>query len=451
MIFQSESLLRQREQILRRFSKGEMSQGAAIEQLLALWPDDPVPYALQGQEFSAAGDFQAAEASLWKALERNPCNYFVYASLGESRLSRDNNDPIGKHLRRLALRKLAVAPRIPDKVVADYREPIEKAGGDPADPLTYEVMAEATEAILAALPLSSEASDRLLPYKLLDELQAQAPDEVNPDLLKQILANAERVVPVWRAALREWAIHRDRLSRAPLEVVVASLGEMGGPDLIPELLEFSSQHDPELGLHAHWAIHRLATRLPAETLERLRATAPDAPLPLRCVIAEHLVLLPSSPVKADVLTNLLDGITKFSHDPDAAYLLMIVVYALDEAGEGERAERLLFATEPALAGKARKQLRKMLETDFVPSLLSMGIDDLTIEDICLDRALMPAGDEEEEDEEDKEEDAASGPPAKPGRNDPCWCGSGKKYKKCHLASDQEQSGGASPSGEAEIE
>jgi uncharacterized protein YecA (UPF0149 family) len=20
---------------------------------------------------------------------------------------------------------------------------------------------------------------------------------------------------------------------------------------------------------------------------------------------------------------------------------------------------------------------------------------------------------------------------KPGRNEPCWCGSGKKYKKCH--------------------
>jgi uncharacterized protein YecA (UPF0149 family) len=22
-----------------------------------------------------------------------------------------------------------------------------------------------------------------------------------------------------------------------------------------------------------------------------------------------------------------------------------------------------------------------------------------------------------------------------GRNDPCWCGSGKKYKKCHLGRD----------------
>jgi len=29
------------------------------------------------------------------------------------------------------------------------------------------------------------------------------------------------------------------------------------------------------------------------------------------------------------------------------------------------------------------------------------------------------------------------PPArKPGRNEPCWCGSGKKYKRCHLSSDQ---------------
>ncbi len=26
---------------------------------------------------------------------------------------------------------------------------------------------------------------------------------------------------------------------------------------------------------------------------------------------------------------------------------------------------------------------------------------------------------------------------KPGRNDPCWCGSGKKYKKCHLGKDND--------------
>lgn len=26
----------------------------------------------------------------------------------------------------------------------------------------------------------------------------------------------------------------------------------------------------------------------------------------------------------------------------------------------------------------------------------------------------------------------------PGRNEPCWCGSGKKYKQCHLREDAEQ-------------
>jgi uncharacterized protein YecA (UPF0149 family) len=25
---------------------------------------------------------------------------------------------------------------------------------------------------------------------------------------------------------------------------------------------------------------------------------------------------------------------------------------------------------------------------------------------------------------------------RPGRNEPCWCGSGVKYKKCHAASDR---------------
>ncbi len=27
------------------------------------------------------------------------------------------------------------------------------------------------------------------------------------------------------------------------------------------------------------------------------------------------------------------------------------------------------------------------------------------------------------------------PDVLPGRNDPCWCGSGKKYKHCHWAED----------------
>jgi hypothetical protein len=30
------------------------------------------------------------------------------------------------------------------------------------------------------------------------------------------------------------------------------------------------------------------------------------------------------------------------------------------------------------------------------------------------------------------------PPALPRRNDPCWCGSGKKFKKCHMGRETEE-------------
>ena len=36
----------------------------------------------------------------------------------------------------------------------------------------------------------------------------------------------------------------------------------------------------------------------------------------------------------------------------------------------------------------------------------------------------------------EEDQAARKPDKKPGRNDPCWCGSGKKYKHCHMRADQ---------------
>ncbi len=35
-----------------------------------------------------------------------------------------------------------------------------------------------------------------------------------------------------------------------------------------------------------------------------------------------------------------------------------------------------------------------------------------------------------------QDNASSAPPVKPGRNEQCWCGSGAKYKKCHLEDDQ---------------
>ena len=40
----------------------------------------------------------------------------------------------------------------------------------------------------------------------------------------------------------------------------------------------------------------------------------------------------------------------------------------------------------------------------------------------------------------REQPAPARPARPPGRNEPCWCGSGKKYKKCHLALDRTAAG-----------
>jgi uncharacterized protein YecA (UPF0149 family) len=55
-------------------------------------------------------------------------------------------------------------------------------------------------------------------------------------------------------------------------------------------------------------------------------------------------------------------------------------------------------------------------------------DELSVFDICC-----------KDPDQAPDEDDDAGPikrEAKPGRNEPCWCGSGKKYKKCHLDEDE---------------
>ena len=42
-------------------------------------------------------------------------------------------------------------------------------------------------------------------------------------------------------------------------------------------------------------------------------------------------------------------------------------------------------------------------------------------------------------------------PTKPGRNEPCWCGSGKKYKHCHLKEDQQTATVPPPTGATALE
>ena len=123
-------------------------------------------------------------------------------------------------------------------------------------------------------------------------------------------------------------------------------------------------------------------------------------------------------------------------------------YAGEIAGYFDREDELedlredaLFAYALAMPGETtRGRIRGMLRK--IDSIAHLSSSEAELVMFALDERLRLAGldpvfaaaEESETSPMEEEEQAAPPPPAgKVGRNDPCPCGSGKKYKKCHGA------------------
>ena len=115
------------------------------------------------------------------------------------------------------------------------------------------------------------------------------------------------------------------------------------------------------------------------------------------------------------LTAQADKIAKY-FDEDDFRDDALFAYALAAPGETTR-------------GRARGILRK------IDSITHLRPVETRLVMFAIDERLRLHGlapvFETEEEAEPEEEKTPEAPPAKPGRNDPCPCGSGKKYKKCH--------------------
>jgi hypothetical protein len=136
-------------------------------------------------------------------------------------------------------------------------------------------------------------------------------------------------------------------------------------------------------------------------------------------------------------------------------LFMSVALALDysEGAKGrELAWSLLSRYSAMLPKRTRAALRETFKVHDEMDRAAPGVKEPeeTVYELC----ALPNGEEDDEveddedpddnpfdDEEEEYEDKDFIPePVRRnitlGRNDPCWCGSGKKYKKCHLESDE---------------
>jgi SEC-C motif len=453
MLIPSEATRRRFAEIMRERHEGKITDLEAGTRLIEADPESPGGYILQGAHFAREGDSPGAESCWWQALQRMPCDYGAYLSLAETRGVDRQDDPVQQRLVALGFWKIALMDEVPREIADFYRDRVAGSEVDYDDPATYQALALAADEAATGAPEDA----RLSPYEFLNQIEVEAEIGLEPELLERILKHSSALGPLWRAALRQWEETGNAPAADALAMMIALLGETAGPGTALDLLPFADSNDPDLLLHTNWAIWRLGQRYPAEVLAVFAGlTGPAARITLRCAAAEHIALLPETPGRHAAASGLLEGFADFAKDEEAAFLLAAVAATLEKLGRPTDAERALRQYQKLLRKSDRQWLQDELDAGFVGRLEDAEIEGLTIEEICSERILMD-DDEDDEDEDggegeidfadDDDFEESSGPfivPVKPGRNDPCWCGSGNKYKKCHLAADEaaERGGGA---------
>jgi tetratricopeptide (TPR) repeat protein len=401
---------------------------AAFLQVLELDPHCGAAYLGLGNLAMTAGQFEEAERYYWEGLAQQPCSYAFYFALAQLCKTREQNGELARDLTTLAFQKLSDGREKSPAIVELLNETMGQAAGlDFHNPEAFGLVANVMKSVVREQPVDQ----RLRPYLLLQRMQ----DEMSVELLDEIRADAPGMTPVLEGVLREWTVDEDAIDGLVLCFSVALLGEIGPASALENLLDLSIFSDAGLFLHSQWAIYRMGQRFPEETLQEFHARIPEAPVSLRCGLAEQLSLMPGSPGGAAAARLLLDGFAKLAREEDAGYLLAAAAFALGKHGCVDEAGAVIEQHRGSLDKDSRLAFDTFTETGFVPRLVEEEIDQCDIEDVCIGHAFMDFEDEEEEDEEIPLPPPP--PPKPPGRNDPCWCGSGAKYKKCHLSADEQ--------------
>jgi len=276
----------------------------------------------------------------------------------------------------------------------------------------------------------------------------------DPAILEDILALGEEAVPALAELLTPELLAAARIDDAANTLVyycVALLGETKDAAAIPVLAGLYSHLTEDDGL--------------IETLsDTLFLLGPSAIGPLLKVVADDS--LPYYPrMQAGAKAVNLAGRDLLRRAQIAAVLRPLLSDYMARPGTLSEDERMMIAILVSnLAEIADIPARPLIEAAFDAGRVGgdlhfgNGLPDMpytTREDVA---ELFRQGGNEifrppepflERYREDRRKHLAAPPPpaAEPqtaiftprlGRNDPCWCGSGKKYKKCHLAQDEKE-------------
>jgi len=395
-------------EVYKDIDEGRIDQEEGGRRLLEIDPNHGPGMLYLAAARQNAGELDEAEKLMWRALDLMPCRHLPYLSLYCVVAARDPEDPLLQPLQTLTMWKLSDLDEIPATAVELFKH-LETPGVDFADPdsfgrIAYE-MEEAKDE-----PEPPQVTEQLLPYRLLNEVQINSDGGLDEDVFDKILENAPRCSPIFAGAVHDAAQMGEVFPSMAL--IVALSGEISGPEVLDDVIDWLDHNNSDLFNHAHWAAWRLGRRFPEQTLERLRSAISSARLTQLCGIAEQMHLLPDTSGLDAALKETLNRLSEFSNDPDAPHLLAIVAYALLELGLDDDAGEVMRIYQHKLSGKGRKEFKRLIKDKdgYVPRLQLERIDEFDIEQVCCEYALMT---EEEDDEDEEEQEPAANQASQP--------------------------------------
>jgi hypothetical protein len=230
-----------------------------------------------------------------------------------------------------------------------------------------------------------------------------------------------------------------------IENALALLGEIGDAAAIPPLLEFTSLENKNLSGAAVWALDRIVEMHSDEAARVIGEIAPSLGARERLEAVDRVLRHPRLDVAGALFARLAENLSVLAEEDRAQFFPLFLSAVMAARGRGgiDLAGSILRRNALLMTRKTREECEELIGIGGAgpfPLPPPPERPAWTVYDICSGNAYW-------EGNEDEEDDAPPAPVRRihtPGRNDPCWCGSGKKYKKCHLDADQEASRGGGP-------
>ena len=401
MIFPPESVHEFRHELAQKMDAGTLDPAEGYRQALTVDPNDPGSLRSLALIAEEQGDREAAADYARRAIRAHPVSHEGYLVLG--RVLPDA--PLAAAYAALGKQKLHFDPEA--EAVMDPAEL-------PASPVDTEAAAE-----------PDAVTRELEPHRLLHELFVAGLEAIEPALIDRIVARGADMAPLLLGVLNAYG--EDLLEDTDDGLVTRSLallGEIGDAALLPALARFVPLEDETIGGAARWAFLRIARRRPAETLAIIRQLSIGAEALDLASMAQQLCLMPDAPGRDDVLLSLADHVQELDEEgSDLVLISMLTSAYVMHGSESDAAKQIEAKYGGMISRRARKELRALRSEIEDARQDIQGAQEPSIYDVCVEGFdVVDEGPVEREH-------------PKLGRNDLCWCGSGKKYKKCHLDAD----------------